>query len=357
MAKQHNKIAVALSGGVDSLVSAFLLRQEGWDVFGVHFVTGYETRAGNDPCPDPVAAAADRVGPLADRLQIPLHVVDVRAEFKQSVVAYFTDTYRQGKTPNPCLVCNPVVKFGTVFEKARKMGADRFATGHYARIDDQGRLLRGIDRTKDQSYFLAFLTARQRAGAVFPLGDRRKKDVVATAEAEALVPATGESQDACFVKDGDYRAFLTQHPGFDPEPGPIVDLTGKRIGTHRGLYGFTVGQRRGINIPAAEPYYVIRLEPDRNRIVVGHKADTMTDRCRVEAIRWPGPAPRGPFRADTRVRYRHRAAASTVIPAGQQTAAVRFDTPQSAVTPGQGAVFYDGDVVLGGGFISGEDRS
>lgn len=345
------RIAVALSGGVDSLVSGFLLKEQGFDVFGVHFVTGYESRSGDPPCPDPTRAASERIGPLADRLGIRLHVLDIREEFERQVVQYFTRTYRQGKTPNPCLVCNPVVKFGTVFEAARKMGADRLATGHYARIDENGRLLRGRDRTKDQSYFLAFLDRRQLAGAVFPLGERRKKEVVSLAEAEALRPAAEESQDVCFVKDGDYKRFLARRPGFDPQPGPIVDTAGKRIGTHRGLFNFTVGQRRGINVPAAEPYYVVRLEPEQNRLVVGFKTALLADRCRVEAIEWPDPTAPGPFRAETRVRYRHRGAPSTVIPIGPDAAEVQFDEPQSAVTPGQGAVFYDGDAVLGGGFI------
>lgn len=351
MVPKPKKIAVAMSGGVDSLVSAFLLKAQGREVFGVHFVTGYETRPDDAPCPDPVEAAADRMNPLADRLGIRLSVIDIRTEFRQQVVQYFTRTYRAGKTPNPCLVCNPVVKFGTVFSKARELGAERFATGHYARIDEQGRLLRGMDRTKDQSYFLAFLSPDQLAGAVFPLGTRRKKDVIALAEAEGLRPSAAESQDACFIKDGDYKQFLARQPGFDPKPGPVVDLSGNEIGTHRGLFGFTVGQRRGINIPAAEPYYVIRLEPDRNRLVVGQKEDLMTDRCRVEAVRWPRSAPVEPFRAETRVRYRHRAAASTVTPVGNDRAEVRFDRPQSAVTPGQGAVFYQGEEVAGGGFI------
>ncbi|MGD8367649.1 MAG: tRNA 2-thiouridine(34) synthase MnmA [Desulfobacterales bacterium] len=354
MYQKPPKIAVAMSGGVDSLVSAFLLKVQGWEVFGVHFVTGYESRHDAAPCPDPIEAAAARMRPLADRVGIELAVIDIRAEFQRQVVEYFTRTYRGGETPNPCLVCNPVVKFGTVFTKARKLGAEKFATGHYARIDEHGRLLRGKDRTKDQSYFLAFLSQQQLAGAVFPLGARRKKDVVALAREKGLEPAGTESQDACFIKEGDYKQFLIRQPGFDPQPGPIVDLAGNQIGTHRGLFGFTVGQRRGINIPASEPYYVIRLEPDCNRLVVGHKKDLITDHCRVEAVRWPGAVPQGPFRAQTRVRYRHRAAASTVTPVGESAAVVRFDKPQSAVTPGQGAVFYDGEVVLGGGFISGD---
>ena len=345
-----------MSGGVDSLVSAFLLKAQGWDVFGIHFVTGYESGPDDPPPQDPIAAAAGRIRPLAGQVGIRLSVVDVREEFKDHVVDYFTRTYKEGETPNPCLVCNPVIKFSIVFDRARQMGAQRLATGHYARIDPHGRLLRGLDRKKDQSYFLAFLTRRQLGNAVFPLGERHKKDVVALAAAEGLKPAVSESQDVCFIKDADYKTFLAREPGFEPKPGPIVDTAGRKIGTHPGLFAFTVGQRRGINIPASEPYYVVRLEPDRNRLVVGAGSDLLTDRCRVRNIRWSEEPPKEAFRADTRVRYRHRAAASSVVPIGDDAAEVRFDEPQSAVTPGQGAVFYDGDVVLGGGFISGKKR-
>lgn len=356
MPLKQKKIAVALSGGVDSLVAGYLLKEQGEQVFGVHFITGYESPPGAAPCPDPASAAADRIRPIAERLGIELHIVDVRAEFEQRVVRYFTRTYREGKTPNPCLVCNPVIKFQTVFDWARQMGAQKLATGHYARIgkstDGSLRLLRGTDRTKDQSYFLAFLTPAHLNRAVFPLGSTTKTEVTALAHKKGLVPMLSESQDVCFLRGADYKRFLAER---DPEamrPGPIVDVGGKVIGEHKGLYGFTVGQRRGINVPAAEPYYVVGLDRENNRLVVGFKEALYAGRCRVEMVQWPATPPEIPFQARTRIRYRHRGAASTIIPVDAETVEVVFEHAQAAVTPGQGAVFYRGDEVIGAGIIA-----
>jgi len=357
MIRNQKKIAVALSGGVDSLVAGYLLKKQGYSVFGVHFITGYESPPEAAPCPDPASAAADRIGPIAEQLGIELHIVDVRTEFEQRVVRYFTRTYREGKTPNPCLVCNPVIKFQSVFDRARQMGAQKLATGHYARIgkstDGSLRLLKGVDRSKDQSYFLAFLTIAHLGRALFPLGSTTKTEAKAFAHQKGLVPAVSESQDVCFLRGDDYKRFLAER---DPEamrPGPIVAVDGKVIGEHKGLYGFTVGQRRGINVPASEPYYVVRLDRENNRLVVGFKEALYAGRCRVEKVKWPATRPETPFQARTRIRYRHGGATSTVIPVDAETVEVVFDRPQAAVTPGQGAVFYRGDEVIGAGIISG----
>lgn len=356
MTRNQATIAVALSGGVDSLTAGYLLQKQGFTVIGVHFVTGYESPSGAAANPDPVSAAAGRMGPLAERLGIRLHIEDVRAEFEHRVVRYFEATYRRGKTPNPCLVCNPTIKFQTVLEAARSLGAEKLATGHYARIlrrpDGSVRLRRGIDRSKDQSYFLAFLTPAQLDRAVFPLGEMTKEEVKALARTEHLVPAATESQDVCFIRDGDYKKFLAERDPAGFKPGPIVDTAGNPIGEHRGLHRFTVGQRRGIDIPAAEPYYVVRLDPAHNRLVVGFKDALYAEGCRVEQAVWPGPPPAERFEAETRLRYRHRGVPSSVIPVPNGTeAAVAFCRPQAAVTPGQGAVFYQGDEVVGAGFI------
>lgn len=354
--KKHMSIAVALSGGVDSLTAGYLLKEQGFSVFGIHFITGYESPPAAPPCPDPASAAADRIRPLVDRLGIELHIVDVRDEFEQRVVRYFVETYREGKTPNPCLVCNPAIKFQTVFDSAREMGAQKLATGHYARIGKAAggslRLLKGADRTKDQSYFLAFLTPAHLSRAVFPLGSMTKTEVKALARRKGLVPAVGESQDVCFIRGDDYKRFLSERDPGAFSPGPIVDASGKKIGEHCGFHGFTVGQRRGINLPAAEPYYVVRLDREQNRLVVGFKEALYAGRCRIVNVQWPGRPPEAPFRARTRIRYRHDGAASTVTPVDAETVEVAFDRPQAAVTPGQGAVFYQDDEVAGAGIIS-----
>jgi tRNA-specific 2-thiouridylase len=339
-------IAVAVSGGVDSLMAAALLKTQGYPVFGIHFLTGYE------PENRDVAAVTDQLG-------IPLHVVDLTEAFRTRVVEYFLQTYLVGKTPNPCLVCNPVVKFGILFEHARRLGADRLATGHYARIVQdahrQPHLLMAVDRRKDQSYFLAFLTQHQLARACFPLGKMKKSFVKELAALEGLHPVSHkESQDACFISSHRYTEFLADQLGVAPSPGEIVDREGRVLGRHTGLHGYTIGQRRGINCPAAEPYYVLRLDTQKNRLVVGPKRDTLSSECRVQGINWIQAEPSEPIRVHTRVRYRHAAVPSTLTPQPKQQAIVGFDAPQSAITPGQGAVFYIGEEVIGGGWICGE---
>ncbi len=351
-------IAVALSGGIDSLVAAFLLKEQGHEVHGVHFRTGYEepqrTCAADSPAPAKGPDAARALRDLARRLGIRLQVVDLSREFRQEVVDYFTRTYLGGETPNPCMVCNPRIKFGALLEWAEKVGCRAIATGHYARVlrDESGRsrLFKGADPEKDQSYFLARLDQHQLERAVFPLGGWTKTQVRALAAEHGIAPvAVEESQDVCFVRTGGYAEFIGREPS---PPGLIEDMRGVVIGEHRGLHRFTVGQRRGINRPAASPYYVVRLDRERNRLVVGTKADLLASACSVVAINWIAPPPGGPVRLATRVRYRTREAPSTVNPIDSSSAVVRFDAPQSAVTPGQAAVFYDGAEVLGGGFIA-----
>jgi len=337
--------AVAISGGVDSLMAAYLLKQQGHQVIGIHFLTGFESKPLN------IEAVAEQVG-------IPCRIVDIGSAFKDNVVDYFVKTYLDGKTPNPCLVCNPTIKFDLIFEYARDLGATQIATGHYARInqsiDGRYHLLRGVDSVKDQSYFLAFLNQKLLARACFPLGSMCKNDVRHMAAARGMQPATSsESQDVCFIKGQTYGDFLLEKTVFKPEAGDIVNQKGDILGRHPGLHLFTVGQRRGINIPATQPYYVLRLDRKNNRLVVGCKEDTLCRQCRVEKLNWIQPTPPKPVRVNTRVRYRHQAVPSMLYPSGLSQAIVRFDQPQSAVAPGQGAVFYQEEEVLGGGFICG----
>jgi len=341
-------IAIALSGGIDSLVAAFLLKKQAKEVFGLHFLTGFEKP--NDPGPAQIQA-------LFKPLDIPVQVVDLKAPFRKAVVDYFSVAYQNGETPNPCLVCNPTIKFGVLLQKAIQLGATHLATGHYARVETDAagryRLLKGVDSGKDQSYFLARLNRDQLARACFPLGPWTKERVRALAAEKGLAPvARAESQDVCFVRDSSYADFLVQTIGIAPRPGEIVDTQGRRVGTHQGLHRYTVGQRRGINCPASRPYYVIRIDARHNRLVVGFKEERYTFRCRVRTINWIVDAPEGPLAVDTRIRYRHQAAASTVTPDERGGATVRFQQPQSSVTPGQGAVFYRGEEVIGGGWIA-----
>lgn len=352
--------AIAMSGGVDSLVAAAMLKEAGRSLIALHFLNGYESGAFSGNQSDTMAAMADHarrtLQPLADQLDIPLYIIDLSAEFQKQIVDYFVRTYDQGKTPNPCLVCNPLIKFDVLLEKARLLGADQIATGHYARIerttDGRMRLLRGVDPQKDQSYFLSRLTRRQLAEAVLPLGGMTKAQTRQFAHQRGLAPVTiEESQDVCFIKSGSYGAFLADQARFSPRPGNIEDLQGRVIGHHGGLHGFTIGQRRGINCPAAEPYYVVRLEPQRNCLVVGAKGDLLSTKCFVNQINWIAPPPRESMAVMTRVRYRHKAVASLLTPLDEDRAEILFENPEAAVTPGQGAVFYAGEEVLGGGWI------
>jgi tRNA-specific 2-thiouridylase len=358
------RIAIALSGGIDSLVAAALLKEQGHQVIGLHFITGYESG-----CRHPFGSSnsnRDSVGiedralrlltPMVASLDIPVHIIDLHREFQSRVVDYFVATYQQGRTPNPCLVCNPSIKFDVLFLKAQAFGAERMATGHYARVarDRHHRmhLLRGIDPLKEQSYFLARLSQSQLQRAVLPLGDFTKDQTRRLARQKGLQPAaTQESQDICFIKNGSYGDFLVHQPGFATSPGVIEDLDGRPVGRHNGLHQFTVGQRRGINCPAAEPYYVIALDTARNVLVVGGQQDLRTRTCRAEQINWIGAAPQGSMEVHVRVRYRHRAVPAILTPGDQSSARIVFHELQAAVTPGQGAVFYAGDEVLGGGWI------
>jgi tRNA-specific 2-thiouridylase len=283
--------------------------------------------------------------------------LDCRVDFKNKVVDYFIRTYQDGQTPNPCMVCNSTIKFGTVFDFAHNLGASMLATGHYAGLtrDSRGRfhLIKGVDSKKEQSYFLALMSQKQLAHTLFPLGKMTKSDVIELAQKNNLEPVKkGESQDVCFIKNKNYGEFLALQEGFEPKPGRIVDVNGNLLGRHRGLHLFTIGQRRGINRPWSEPYYVVSMDPGQNLLTVGFKKDLLSSECRVKNINWINQKPHSPITVHTRVRYRHNAAASTLFPVDEKTARIRFEKPQSAITPGQCAVFYQNDEVLGGGWIA-----
>ncbi|MBA4393018.1 MAG: tRNA 2-thiouridine(34) synthase MnmA, partial [Desulfobacca sp.] len=286
-------------------------------------------------------------------------IVPCEQSFQEKVVHYFVSEYRKGRTPNPCVVCNPTIKFGPLFEKGLSLGADFFATGHYARIvpapwGNGLTIARGQDKGKDQSYFLHRLDPQTLKRILFPLGDWTKEGVKNFARAIGLpLHPKGESQDICFLPQGGYREFLLRHiPSTLIGSGEIVDIQGKNLGTHMGLFAYTVGQRRGLGIPAAEPYYVIRLEAEENRLVIGGKKDLDSTGCRLSDFQFLNRPPEiDGLKVSVQVRYRHKPVRAILSVREDNNLCVHFENPQMAVTPGQAAVVYLGEQLLGGGWI------
>ncbi len=339
------KIAVAMSGGVDSSVAAALLKEAGHEVTGVTMRITDDSHAG--------AAAAD----IAGRLGIPHRVIDLRDIFAKKIIDYFCGEYGMGRTPNPCILCNRYIKFGALWEEAEKLGAELLATGHYARIEatNSGRYLlkKGRDKNKDQSYFLCQLTQEQIGRTMFPVGNLTKDEVRKIAAELGLPAATRpESQEICFIPDNDQAGFLESHLPKPARSGPILDEAGRTVGRHRGIASYTIGQRRGLGIAAAEPLYVTAIAADRNAIIVGTKEQTYGSELTAGGLNWIAiTAPAHPIQVKARIRHRHAEAAATVTPQDDNTVYVKFAEPQAAITPGQAIVFYDGDKVAGGGTI------
>lgn len=345
---------MAMSGGVDSLCAALLLLEQGHEVVGLHMLL---PRFGQ-PIPN---KAAEALRSVVERLGVPLHVVDMRQSFEELVIKRFLEDYRRGRTPNPCVHCNAEIKFGLLLREALRHGADYLATGHYARVlppgpaSDRYRLLKGRDPGKDQSYFLYRLSQEQLRAVLFPLGERLKEDVLRRIQRAGLVDEVPqESQEICFLPSGNYQDFIAERIRAVPEveEGPVVDSRGNRIGTHRGLFAYTVGQRRGLGIPSSAPYYVIAMDPSANTLIVGRSDDLYASRFLLEDLNWVSiPPPTRPLTCLVRIRNQHDPAPAEVVPITDETVTVRFDQPQRAITPGQSAVFYQGETVLGGGVI------
>ncbi len=341
----RKKIVVAMSGGVDSSVSAALLQQQR------HEVQGMTMRIWDGPVD--VAADARRV---AHQLDIPFHLVDLREEFQQRVVKPFCSEYFNGRTPNPCVLCNQAFKFRLLLEQAEALGADQLATGHYVRVlQHEGRyqLVKGLSAHKDQSYFLFTLTQAQLSRVCFPLGGMDKDQVRAkAAELRLPVAAKGDSQDICFIPDGDYIGFLEGRCGATDCSGEIVHVSGQVLGQHAGTYRYTVGQRRGLGLAWPEPLFVVGIDADQRQVVVGERRCLDVGELIASDCNWIAAEPTEPLRCRCRIRYRHKEAPATVTVLGEGRCKVVFDQPEQGVTPGQAAVFYDDDKVLGGGWIA-----
>ena len=348
-----------MSGGVDSSAAAALLQEQGYDVIGITLKLWPQdclSRA-EDKCCGPQAVMDARS--VAHRLGIPFYLVDEAEDFQQQVIEYFAAEYRAGRTPNPCVMCNEKLKFGTLIKRGQKLGARKVATGHYARIEpnesgDRMLLKRGRDLNKDQSYFLFSLKQDQLKHTLMPLGSLKKSESRDIArDSELRTADKEESMEICFVPDKDYKAFLTKSKMVAEHKGDIVDLQGKVLGTHDGIEFYTLGQRKGLGISAPKPLYVIRLDPDKNQVIVGDADDLIQDSFRIERCNWiPFEHPKEEFKALAKIRYNHEGTPAIIRPIGADQATVTLEQPQRAVTPGQACVFYQDDLVLGGGWIT-----
>ena len=351
------RVVLAMSGGVDSSVSAYLLKEQGYDVIGLFMRTGAhgaeDGRADHKKgcCSAIDAGDARRV---ADRLDIPFYALDFESEFNR-IIDYFADEYLSGRTPNPCVVCNSWLKFGQLWTYARQLQADAIATGHYARVVQQAgapQLHRASDPDKDQSYFLYGLKPDLLSQLLFPIGGYRKEEVRTLARSAGLAVADKpDSVEICFVPDGDHSALIRQRRPESGRAGRIVDSSGTVLGEHDGIERFTVGQRKGLGVATGERRYVLRILPESNEVIVGDREGLLASGLRASQVNWLIEPPAGPISCQVKIRYRHTAAPAVVSVLPEGSAQVRFASPQSAITPGQAAVFYDGPRVLGGGWI------
>ena len=351
------KALIAMSGGVDSSLAAKLTAEAGYDCIGCTMKL-YQNDAEESARTRTCCALSDieDARSVACGLHMPFYVFNFVDDFREKVIGKFVAAYEQGMTPNPCIDCNRFMKFDKLYERAKLLGCDCIVTGHYARIEEENGayvLKKAVDETKDQSYVLYSLTQEQLAHTRFPLGTYRKSEVRAMAQQSGFVNADKpDSQDICFVPDGDYAAVIERYSGKSALPGNFLDLQGRVLGRHRGVIHYTIGQRRGLGISAPQPLYVCAIHPQSGEVVLGESAALYTADAYVSDFHWiSGQAPRQAFRCRAKIRYRQAEQWAEVTPVGEDAVHIRFDAPQRAVTPGQAAVLYDGDTVLGGGTI------
>jgi tRNA-specific 2-thiouridylase len=361
-----------MSGGVDSSAAAAILKDQGHELVGFTMQLWDQRRGINvdengDPLPSRCCSLDDVYDArrVAEELGFPFYVLNLERDFERDVVQPFVSSYLNGETPIPCVACNSRLKFASLDRLAVSLGCEKVATGHYARVEfvrstNRYRLLRGRNEQKDQSYFLWELTQEQLSRALFPLGEMSKPEARDAARQHNLIGVAEkkESQEICFVPDGDYAGFIDRYLDAEqatdrlPGAGEIVDTAGKVIGKHEGIHRYTVGQRRGIGIADQRPLYVISINADQNRVAVGPAEELLSNEFIAAGVNWISfEAPLEPVRADVRVRYRHTAAPATITPLPERRARIVFDEPQRAITPGQATVFYRGDEVVGGGWI------